>query len=102
MIKQISQWELDQFLPHRFAIRRFIGGEVECFADRLGNIVGITAKGMPNGNWGYAVLRREESGKYRFWDLKTGIENYDAARHLMVRAMLATQPRGQSCSPLVD
>jgi hypothetical protein len=100
-IKSISRGDLDQFLPHRLAIGRFIGVETEWFADAVGNIVGTIAEGATNVKWGYAVLRRDVNGGYLFWDLKTGIESRDAARIQIVRAMEATQKSGQNCSPQV-
>jgi hypothetical protein len=100
-IRNISRVDLDQFLPHRFAIGRFIGAEVEWFADEAGNSIGTIAEGTTNANWGYAVLRRDVNGGYLFWDLKTGIESCDAARTQIVRALEATQKNGQNCSPLV-
>ena len=100
-IKSISRGDLDQFLPHRLAIGRFIGVEAEWFADEVGNIVGTIAEGATNANWGYVVLRRDVNGGYLFWDLKTRIESCDAARIQIVRAMEATQKNGQNCSPQV-
>jgi hypothetical protein len=99
-INNISRSDLDRFLPQRTAIGQFIGTEVEWSADRVGNILGIVAEGTTNGNWGYVVLRRDEHGKYRYWDLQTRIDNRDAAHDQMERIMAATQPTGQSCSPL--
>jgi len=101
MIKSISQVEMDQFLPHRFHIDRFIGAEVEWFSDKVGNIIGTIADETTKMNWGYAVLRRDDSGKYQFWDLETRIRSCDAARIQIVRSMEATQKEGQDCSPLV-
>jgi hypothetical protein len=100
-IENISRGDLDRFLPQRSAIGRFIGSEVEWFADRVGSILGIVAEGATDGNWGYVVLRRDEQGKYRYWDLQTRIDSRDAAHSQMVRIMATTQPTGQSCSPLV-
>jgi hypothetical protein len=101
VVKSISRGDLDKFLPHRGGIGKFIGTEVEWFADGVGNIIGTLAEGTTNMNWGYVVLRRDETGKYRFWDLKTRIEGRDAARVQIVRAMEATQKSGQNCSPVV-
>jgi len=98
-VRNISRVDLDQFLPHRFAIGRFIGAEVEWFADEAGNSIGTIAQGTTNRNWGYVVLRRDEVGQYLIWDLKTGIESCDAARIQIVRAMEATQKSGHNCSP---
>ena len=99
-VNNISRGDLDQFLPQRRAIRQFIEAEVEWLADQIGNIIGIVAKGTMTGKWGYAVLRRDEQGKYQYWDLKTGIDTRDAARLQMVRTIEATQPI-DCCSPLV-
>jgi hypothetical protein len=66
VIKSISQKEMDQFLPHRFNIDRFIGSEAEWFSDEVGNIIGTIAEGTTNMHWGYAVLRRDDGGKYQF------------------------------------
>ena len=52
-------------------------------------------------HWGYAVLRRDDHGQYRFWDLETGIDSCDAARRQILRVMKATQKDGQACSPVV-
>lgn len=101
MIKSISQEEMDQFLPRRFNIDRFIGAEVEWFSDKAGTIIGTIAEGTTKMAWGYAVLRRDDNGKYRFWDLETRIESCDAARIQIVRAMEGTQKDGQACSPVV-
>ena len=101
VIKSISQEEMDQVLPHRFNIDRFIGAEAEWFSDEAGNIVGTIAEGTTNRHWGYAVLRRDDGGTYRFWDLETGIESCDAARIQIVHAMEATQKDGQACSSVV-
>ena len=101
VIKSISQEEMDQVLPHRFNIDRFIGSEAEWFSDEAGNIIGTIAEGTTNLRWGYAVLRRDDGGTYRFWDLETGIESCDAARIRIVHAMEATQKDGQACSPVV-
>ena len=98
-IKSISRGELQQFLPHRDAIGRFIGAEVEWFADEEGKIIGTIAEGTTSKDWGYVVLRRDERGGYLFWDLKTRIESCDAARVQIVRTMEATQERGQNPSP---
>jgi hypothetical protein len=101
VIKSISQEEMDQFLPHRFNIDQFIGAEAEWFSDEVGNIIGTIAEGTTNMRWGYAVLRRDDGGKYQFWDLETGIESCDAARIQIVHAMETTRKSGQTCSPLV-
>jgi hypothetical protein len=101
MIKSISRRDIDRFLPHRLNIDRFIGAEAEWFSDAEGNIIGAIAEGTPNMHWGYVVLRREENGKYRFWDLETRIGSCDAARIQIVRVMEATQKDGQACSPVV-
>ena len=92
---------MDQFLPRRFNIDRFIGAEEEWSSDEAGNIIGTIAEGTTNRDWGYAVLRRDDGGKYQFWDLETGIESCDAARIQIVHAMVTTQKSGQTCSPLV-
>lgn len=97
-VRNISRVDLDQFLPHRLAIGRFIGEEVEWFADEAGNSIGTMAHGTTNMNWGYVALRRDELGHYLIWDLKTGIEGCDAARIQIVRAMEATQKSGHGCS----
>jgi hypothetical protein len=101
MIKNISQMEMDQFLPCRFHIDRFIGVEAEWFSDKVGNIVGAIAEGVTNLLWGYVILRRDDSGRYQFWDMETRIESCDAARTRIVQIMEATQEDGQSNSPLV-
>jgi hypothetical protein len=36
LIRSVSRGDLDQFLPHCFAIGRFIGAKAEWFADRAG------------------------------------------------------------------
>lgn len=100
-IQQISREHLDRLLPRRNAIDQFIGAEVEWLSDAVGNIVGIIAEGPGSANWGYAVLRRDEAGGYRFWDLQTRIAGRDAARLQAVHTMEATQPDNRRCSPLV-
>jgi hypothetical protein len=97
LIKSISQKEMDRFLPHRFNIDRFIGAEAEWFSDEVGNIIGTIAEGATNMHWGYAVLRRDDCGKYQFWDLETGIESGDAARTRIVHAMEAIWENSQAC-----
>ena len=84
-VRNISRLDLDQLFPHRFAIGRFIGSEVEWLADR--NSIGTIAQGATNVNWGYVVLKRDELGNYKIWDLKTGIESRDAARIQIVHTM---------------
>jgi hypothetical protein len=101
MIKSISREDIDRFLPDRPNIDRFIGSEVEWFSDQVGNIIGTIAEGTTNTNWGYVVLRRDDSGKYHFWDLETRIDNCEAARIQIMRAMEATRASSQTCSPLV-
>ena len=101
MIKNISQEKMDRFLPQRPNIDRFIGAEVEWFSDEVGNIIGTIAEGTTNVNWGYVVLRRDDRGKYHFWDLETGIESCDAARIQMVHTMEAIRKSGQNHSPPV-
>jgi hypothetical protein len=73
--------------PHRFAIGRFTGSEVEWLAD--GNSIGTIAQGATRANRGYVVLKQDELDNYQIWDLKTGIESCDAARIQIVRAMEA-------------
>ena len=92
---------MNQFLPRRFNIDRFIGAEAEWFSDEAANIIGTIAEGRTDLHWGYAVLRRDDGGKYQFWDLETGIESCDAARIQIVHAMEATQKDGQACSSVV-
>ena len=101
MIKNISREEMDRFLPRRFNIDGFIGAEVEWFSDRVGNIIGTIAEGTTKMNWGYAVLRRDDNGLYRFWDLETRIDSCNTARNQIVQAMEATQKDGRDSSPLV-
>jgi hypothetical protein len=100
-IQQTTREHIDELVPKRHAIDKFIGTEVEWLADPVGNIVGIVAEGAGIINWGYAVLRRGETGGYHFWDLKTRIDTRDAARLQIVRTMEATLPNGGNCSPLV-
>jgi len=101
MIKSISQVEMGQFLPRRFHIDRFIGAEAEWFSDAVGNIIGTIAEGTTNLPWGYVILRRDDGGRYQFWDMETRIESCDAARTRIIRIMEATQKDGQNCSPVV-
>jgi len=101
MIKSISREDIDQHLPHRANIDGFIGAEVAWYSDEPGNIIGAIAEGAANMKWGYAILRRDDSGRYRFWDLETRVESCDTARRQIVRAMEATQKDGQACSPVV-
>ena len=101
MITSLSRKDIDEHLPHRSNIDRFIGAEVERYSDKPGNIIGAIAEGTANRKWGYAILRRDDNGKYRFWDLETRIESCDAARRQIIRAMEATQKDGQACSPVV-
>jgi len=101
MIKSISQIEMDQFLPCRFHIDRFIGAEAAWFSDGVGNIVGTIAEGTTNLSWGYVILRRDDSGRYQFWDMETRIESCEAAQTRIVRIMEATRKDGRSSSPLV-
>lgn len=98
MIKSISQIEMDQFLPCRFHIDRFIGAEAEWFSDRVGNIIGTIAEGTTKKPWGYAILRRDDGGRYRFWDMETSIESCDAARAQITRTMEATRKNDQDTS----
>lgn len=100
-IRQTTREHLDQLLPKRRAIDQFIGAEVEWLADPVGNIVGIIAERPAPLHWGYAVLRRDETGAYHFWDLETRIATRDAARLQIVHTMEATQPNSRNCSPLV-
>jgi hypothetical protein len=100
-IRQTTLERLDQLLPRRRAIGQFIGTEVEWLADPPGNIVGIIAEGPGMSNWGYVVLRRDETGNYHFWDLEAGIATRDSARLQIVRIMKATQPNDRNHSPLV-
>ena len=92
---------MDRFLPRRFNIDEFIGTEAEWFSDEVGNIIGTIAEGTTNMRWGYAVLRRDDNGKYRFWDLETRIDSCDTARIQILHTMEATQKDSQACSPLV-
>jgi hypothetical protein len=92
---------MGQFLPRRFNIDRFIGAEAEWFSDEAGNIIGTIAEGTADLHWGYAVLRRNDGGKYQFWDLETGIDSCDAARIQIVHAMEAIQKDGQACSAVM-
>ncbi len=92
---------MDQFLPRRSNIDRSIGAEAEWFSDEVGNVIGTIAEGTTNMHWGYAILRRDDGGKYQFWDLETGIESGDAARTQIVHVMEATQKSGQARSPVV-
>jgi hypothetical protein len=87
-VRNISRLDLDQLFPHRFAIGRFIGSEVEWFAD--GNSIGTIAQGATSTNWGCVVLKRDELDDFQIWDLKTGIERRDAARIQIVHTMEAT------------
>jgi hypothetical protein len=100
-IENISREEIDRLLPTRRAIDQFIGAEAEWLADPSGNIVGIIAEGVGLHNWGYAVLRRDETGKYHFWDLETRMAARDSARLQMVHTMEATQRNGRTISPLI-
>jgi hypothetical protein len=100
-IQQVSREFVDRLLPDRHAIDRFIGPEVEWLADPVGNIIGIIAEGAGSSDWGYAVLRRDEAGGYRIWDLQTRIDGRDTARLQIVPTMEVTQPNSRNCSPLV-
>ena len=101
MIKNISREEMDGLLPSRFNIDGFIGAEAEWFSDKVGNIIGTIAEGTANMNWGYAVLRRDDTGLYHFWDLETRIDSCNTARVQIVQVMEATQKDGRDSSRLV-
>ena len=75
--------------------------EAEWFSDRVGNIIGTIAEGTTKTNWGYAVLRRDDRGMDRFWDIETRIDSCESARIQIVQVMEATQKDGRDNSPLV-
>ena len=100
-VQQITRDRLDQLLPRRRAIDKFIGTEVDWLSDPPGNIVGILAARTGGQNWGYAVLRRSQTGGYEFWDLKTRIAERDTARQRLEQVMAATQPNDSPHAPLV-
>ena len=81
---------MDEFLPHRSAIGRFIGAEVEWLAEATGKTIGLIACGTTTMNWGYVVLRRDDRGEYAIHDLQTRIASRDAARTQIVHSMEAT------------
>jgi hypothetical protein len=83
---------LDRFLPHRSAIGRFLGAEVEWLAEATGNAIGLIARGTTAMNWGYVVLRRNDRGEYVFWDLQTRIGSRENARTQLTHTMDTMAP----------
>jgi len=100
-VEPITREQLDQFLPRRRAIGRFIGTEVEWLADPPGNVIGILAQRTGAQGWSYVILRRDQTGQYRFWDLQTRIAERAIARDRLGQVMAATQPQGSNCAVLV-
>ena len=79
-INSISRAEFIRRLLLHNDLERFIGGEVEWFANRLGNILGTIALGDANRGWNYVIFKRNRTGKFHVCTVVCDFYSRAAAR----------------------
>jgi hypothetical protein len=87
VIKSISRWEFDQFLPSRFHLENVYGEQAAWWADKSGSIIGAVAGGGGERGWHCIMLGRKADGNYQVRNVQSGFESQQAASEQLIHAM---------------
>jgi len=96
----ISRAEFVRRLSLDNDLERFIGKEVEWFADDTGNVIGTIALGSTG--WSYVILRRDKLGNFRVCNVRGNLYGLDAARMDIFSEMGAEVRSGREVFPQKD
>jgi hypothetical protein len=68
-------------------LERWVGKEVEWFADAAGNVIGTIALAARDSGWNYLVLRKNKLGNFRASNRRENLFSLDVARVDCLQAM---------------
>jgi hypothetical protein len=71
-------------------LERWVGKEVEWFADAAGNVIGTIALAARDRGWNYVVLRKNKLGNFRASNRRENLFSLHGARADCLRAMRMT------------
>ncbi len=87
MIQRISRSAVDALLPHHSALEALVPEEVEWFANRRANVLGLIARETGTAGWNYVILKRDRNGKFRVRQVMGNFFSLRAARVDLLLAM---------------
>ena len=71
-------------------LERWVGKEVEWFADAAGNVIGTIALAARDRGWNYIVLRKNKLGNFQASNRREDLFSLDEARVDCLQAMRMT------------
>ena len=71
-------------------LERWVGKEVEWFADAVGNVIGTIALSARDRGWNFVVLRKNKLGNFQAFNRRENLFSLDEARVDCLQAMRMT------------
>jgi hypothetical protein len=93
-IRATGRAEFIRHLLLRRDLERWIGKEVEWFADAAGNVIATIALAARDKGWNYVVLRKNSLGSFRASYRREDLFSLDEARVDCLQAMRMTDSSG--------
>jgi hypothetical protein len=86
-IRATGRAEFIRHLSLHSDLERWIGKEVEWFADAAGNVIGTIALAARDRGWNYVVLRKNKLGGFQAFARRENLFSLDEARVDCLQAM---------------
>jgi hypothetical protein len=86
-VRRITADEFDRFKPTRGPLTTLIGEEREWYASLNGNVIGVLVRDRIDKDWSYAVLGRDQHGKFRAIDFDVSVATEPEARNKLIASM---------------
>jgi hypothetical protein len=86
-IRATGRAEFIRRLSLQSDLERWIGKEVEWFADAAGNVIGTIALAARDRGWNYVVLRKNRLGNFQASNRREDLFSLDEARVDCLQAM---------------
>ena len=98
--RSISRDEFVRCLGLHDDLERFVGKEIEWFADDTGNVIGTIA--LAGRGWSCVILKRDKTGGFRVCTVRGSLYSVDAARADVLSEMKVAERTGQKVFPQRD
>ena len=95
-VREISREEFDKYSPARGPDIGTLILEKAWYANADNTLIGVITFDVPDRDWGYAVLGRDERGRFRAIDNDVSRPSLEDAKTALIAAITAAESSGQS------
>ena len=101
-IRPITKEEFDKFKPARGPMVATLVRERVWYVDDAGNIIGTVFVDLPDDEWNFVILGRDEHGRFRAIEVKSDFGTRDNAVSKILEAMSKIETSEESVFPQGD